>query len=65
MPPSENVPAQVEQEAEELNRIRRKLVMRVEEVLEQEFKASRVLSVGDPTPRAPGFAVCKSWRAGF
>eukprot|EP00752_Nemacystus_decipiens_P005207 g4726.t1 len=31
--------ADVEQEAEEINRVRRKLVMRVEEVLEQEFKA--------------------------
>ncbi|CAN0550862.1 unnamed protein product, partial [Ectocarpus sp. 12 AP-2014] len=32
--------ADVEQEAEELNKLRRKLVMRVEDVLEQEFKAS-------------------------
>ncbi|CAM9609126.1 unnamed protein product [Ectocarpus fasciculatus] len=31
--------ADVEQEAEELNKLRRKLVMRVEDVLEQEFKA--------------------------
>lgn len=34
------MPPQVEQEAEELNKLRRKLVMRVEDVLEQEFKAS-------------------------
>ncbi|CAM9329416.1 unnamed protein product [Ectocarpus sp. 4 AP-2014] len=32
--------ADVEQEAENLNKLRRKLVMRVEDVLEQEFKAS-------------------------
>lgn len=51
------MPAQVEQEAEELNRIRRKLVMRVEVMLEQEYKASRVRFVfvgGGSDPVRPG-----------
>lgn len=51
--PSKNVSPQVEQEAEEVNRVRRKLVMRVEDVLEQEFKARPVLCSWGIRPRAP------------
>ncbi|CAM9348281.1 unnamed protein product, partial [Hapterophycus canaliculatus] len=39
--------ADVEQEAEELNRLRRKLVIRLEDVLKEEFKASRCLMGGE------------------
>lgn len=39
LPPLGLTPAQVEQEAGEVNKIRRKLVLRVEDVLQQEYQA--------------------------
>ena len=58
--PSPRRPAKVEQEEEGLNRLRRKLVMRVEDVLSQEFRVSWPWCAGVSVVRVLSLTVCLS-----